>query len=130
VASGPGGNGQALAVSLAELFAGRPVLEEANSVGGRPAAAADEAPWPVDDPPLLGAVDGFFAGLDQPNLGSMLKSEEGPESPIEVLTGLPTEGTLAHPLAAWVGAALLSSLKEVPEQRGRALLRRHRRAGR
>jgi hypothetical protein len=118
VASGPGANRQSQEAQLAEIFAGRPGREEANQVRGLAAPAANEAPWPVDDPLPLGAFDGFFAGLDQPNLGSMLKSEESPESPIEVLTALRTESTLIHSLAAGVGAwALLSGLKEVPEQR-------------
>jgi hypothetical protein len=118
LASAPGGNRQPLAVHLAEFFAGDSVSEEANMVGRMPAAAGADVQARVDFPLSPGMVDGLFAGLEQTNLESMLRSEEGPESPVEVLAALQTEGALVDSLAAGFGTwALLSGLKEEPPPR-------------
>jgi hypothetical protein len=117
MAGSPGGNQQLRRVSPAEIFAADSFPEEANQVGGMPAAAGSAVPGPVDQPLTPGTVAEVFAGLDQANLGSRPLSDQSTELSLDVLTALRAESTLVHPLAAWVGVAWLSSLKEVPEPR-------------
>jgi hypothetical protein len=117
VKSSPNANQQPPAVDLAGPLTDRAILGEMNRVWAMPAAAGGEVPWPVDQPLQPETIDMLWAGLEQTEPAPLGKPEEGTESPFELLTALPTEGTLVHPLVAWVGVALLSSLKEVPELR-------------